>query len=139
MSQKIKIFLLDILGAERNRFQLLRHLAVGGIGVLFNWIAFSSLRYYSSLSTLACTILVHVFLLAIIFPLQKVFTFKKKDNGQKQAIKFLANDAGYITIDYFFAWLFIDFLGLTPILGKGLGLALLTPISFLSQRYWVFK
>lgn len=127
------------LSSDRAKHQLFRHLIVGGSGVLFNWIAFSLMRHFTRLSTLDCTLIVHVILLATIFPLQKLFTFRVKQDARGQALRFLANDAGYIALDWFLAWSFIDWLGLPVFIGKGLGLAVLTPLSFLSQRLWVFR
>ncbi len=118
--------------------QLIRHLIVGGSGVLFNWLVFSLLRHLTSLTTLQCTLIVHAILLAVIFPLQKLFTFQRKQHGNRQAVRFLINDAAYISLDYLSALAFIDLLGLSIWFGKGCGLAILTPLSFLSQRFWVF-
>jgi putative flippase GtrA len=131
--------LVRALTSDRAKHQLFRHLIVGGSGVLFNWVAFSLMRHFTRLSTLDCTLIVHVVLLATIFPLQKLFTFRVKEDAGGQAFRFLLNDAGYIALDWLFAWTFIDWLGLAPFIGKGLGLAILTPLSFLSQRLWVFR
>ncbi|MES2509944.1 MAG: GtrA family protein [Pseudomonadota bacterium] len=139
MSKRLVDLVRGIFYGEHAAQQLVRHLIVGGSGVVFNWVVFSLLRHFTALSTLQCTLVVHVVLLATMFPLQKVFTFKKKSHGSRQAIRFLINDAGYITLDYLFAWGFIDLLGLPAWLGKGCGLAILTPLSFLSQRLWVFS
>jgi putative flippase GtrA len=117
--------------------QVIKHLMVGGAGVLINWIGFSVLRH-SGLTTLTSTLIVHAVLLVCIFPLQKHFTFNQESRTRQQIVRFLVNDAGYITLDFLFAWLFIDVIGLLPVIGKACGLIILTPISFLSQRLWVF-
>lgn len=138
MSHRILELGKGIFHGDHAAHQLIRHLIVGGSGVIFNWVAFSLLRHFTTLGTLQCTLVVHAVLLATIFPLQKLFTFKKKKHGSRQAIRFLINDVGYITLDYLLALAFIDILGLPAWLGKGCGLAILTPLSFLSQRLWVF-
>ncbi len=138
MSNRIIELIRGVFHGEHAAQQLIRHLIVGGSGVVFNWVAFSLLRHFTALGTLQSTLLVHAVLLATIFPLQKLFTFKKKRHGSRQAIRFLINDAGYITLDYLLALAFIDILGLPVWVGKGCGLAILTPLSFLSQRLWVF-
>lgn len=127
-----------ILSGDHAAQQLIRHLIVGGSGVVFNWVVFSLLRHLTPLTTLQCTLMVHAILLAVIFPLQKLFTFKRKQHGNRQAVRFLLNDATYISLDYLSALTFIDILGLPIWFGKGCGLAILTPLSFLSQRFWVF-
>lgn len=139
MKPELSRLLHDLIHSDEPRYQLIRHLAVGGSGVIFNWLAFSALRHFTSLGTLECTIAVHVILLITIFPLQKLFTFQRRENGRRQAIRFLINDLGYVTFDYLLAYLFIDVVGLPPIIGKACGLAMLTPASFLSQRLWVFR
>ncbi|MBI2725084.1 MAG: GtrA family protein [Polaromonas sp.] len=139
MSNRIVGLVRGVFHGEHAAQQLIRHLIVGGSGVVFNWVAFSVLRHFTALGTLQSTLLVHAVLLATIFPLQKLFTFKKKKHGSRQAIRFLINDVGYITLDYLLAVAFIDMLGLPIWFGKGCGLAILTPLSFLSQRLWVFS
>lgn len=138
MNDRVVELLKGVFYGEHAAQQLVRHLFVGGSGVVFNWVAFSLLRHFTALGTLESTLLVHAVLLATMFPLQKLFTFKKKRHGSRQAVRFLINDAGYITLDYLLALAFIDILGLPVWLGKGCGLAILTPLSFLSQRLWVF-
>ncbi len=128
-----------IVSGDHAAQQLIRHLIVGGSGVVFNWVVFSLLRHLTSLTTLQCTLIVHAILLAIIFPLQKLFTFKRKRDGNRQAVRFLLNDAGYILLDYLLALAFIDVWGMPIWVGKGCGLVILTPLSFLSQRFWVFS
>jgi putative flippase GtrA len=139
MSKPLRQFLTQVLHSDDAAYQLVRHLLIGGSGVVFNWLVFSALRHFTQMTTLQCTLVVHAILLAVIFPLQKLFTFKNKTDARTQAIRFLVNDAGYITLDYFFALAFIDWVGLPPIIGKGCGLAILTPLSYLSQRLWVFR
>lgn len=121
------------------RAQVIRHLIVGGGGVLFNWVTFTLLRQYTGFNTLESTLIVHILLLIMMFPMQKFFTFKSRSKTRRQIARFLINDAGYMAVDYLLAALFIDWLGLVPAVGKGLGLAILTPLSFASQRYWVFR
>ena len=139
MKHKIGALAGQVLHSESARFQVVRLLMVGGSGVVFNWVVFSLLRHFTSLSTLECTAIVHVVILVVVFPLQKLFTFKKRDRGHVHMARFLVNDAGYVALDYALAYAFIDMLGLPAFIGKGCGLMILTPLSFLSQRYWVFR
>lgn len=123
----------------RLRGQAVRHLMVGGTGVILNWLIFSALRQNTGLSTLQCTLLVHALLLVTIFPIQKFFTFKSTERARPQMARFLINDFAYVSIDFLLATLFIDKLQLQPIVGKAIGLMILTPMSFAIQRFWVFR
>jgi putative flippase GtrA len=118
--------------------QIAKHLAVGASGVIVNWLLFSLLRQYFNVPTMYATVIVHIVLISYIYPLQKYFTFKSNCNTFTSFLKFIINTLGYITIDFLLAWFFIDFLNIMPVIGKGVGLALLTPLSFLFQKYWVF-
>lgn len=118
--------------------QLAKHLAVGASGVVVNWLVFTLLRQYFNLPTIYATVIVHIVLISYIFPLQKYFTFKSGCNTFAALFKFVINALGYIIIDFFLAWFFIDFLKIVPAIGKAIGLALLTPLSFVFQKYWVF-
>ena len=118
--------------------QIAKHLAVGASGVIVNWLVFSLLRQYFNLPTMYSIVIVHIVLISYIFPLQKYFTFKSNGNTLTAFFKFVINSLGYIAIDFFLSWFFIDFLKIMPAIGKAVGLALLTPLSFLFQKYWVF-
>ena len=131
--------IVQVLHSDEPFWQLIRHLLVGGSGVVLNWVVFSSLRHWTQLSTLQSTLLVHACLLAAVFPMQKLFTFKNRLRDHGQLFRFLINTTGYITLDYLLALAFIDKLGLPPFIGKGCGLAILSPLSYLSQRLWVFR
>ena len=128
------------LNDEHIQFQAIRHLVIGASGVMVNWISFCVLRQFVGFSTLFSTIITHIILFSYIFPLQKYVTFKeKKAKPHNQAIKFVINSLGYILIDFLLTALLIDLFGLIAYIGKAISLALLTPLSFLSQKLWVFK
>jgi putative flippase GtrA len=118
--------------------QIAKHLVVGASGVIVNWMVFSLLRQYLNVPTMYATVIVHIVLISYIFPLQKYFTFKSDCHTFTAFFKFVINSLGYITIDFFLAWYFVDFLKIMPVIGKAAGLALLTPLSFIFQKYWVF-
>lgn len=126
------------LGAKHTSWQFFRHAVVGGSGVIVNYALFLALREHFGFSTLQTSLIVHAVLISYIFPLQKYFTFSSSLESWGQIRRFLINDLIYLSMDFSMAWLFIDFYGLPFWVGKGLGLALLTPISFMIQKYWVF-
>ena len=129
-----------ILQESKIQFQAVRHLAVGGGGVLINWLVFSGLCQLGGLSILASFTIAYFVLFLYIFPLQRYFTFKeKRSKPSEQILKFLINSIGYIMLDFLFTRFFIENLSMSPVLGKGISLAVLTPLSFLSQKLWVFK
>lgn len=131
--------LCSFMPSPETQKQLFKHLLVGGSGVIVNYLLFLLLRQYYGMSTLIASIIVHILLPCYIFPLQKYFTFQNKLETSNQIKRFLINDALYMTCDFLLATLFIDMMGLLPRTGKAIGLALLTPMSFLIQRFWVFR
>lgn len=120
-------------------WQFMRHAAVGGSGVVINYVLFGILRHHYGYSTLTSTLIVHCVLLLYIFPLQKYFTYFAPLETWQQIRRFMINDAIYITSDFSLAWLIIDFFGVHPWIGKIVALAMLTPMSFMIQRKWVFQ
>lgn len=139
MGLHLRSLLQRLLHEQDATWQLVRHLLVGGSGVVFNWLVFSLLRHFTPLSTLQTTLCVHGVMLLVIFPMQKFFTFKSRHWDSSQVLKFGVNLSGYVTLDYLLARGFVDVLGLPPFVGKACGLAVLTPLSYLSQRLWVFR
>ena len=71
--------------------------------------------------------------------MQKYFTFKEKNKTSKQIVKYIINTICYMALDYIMNIFFIDMLKIHVFIGKGMSLAILTPLSFLSQKFWVFK
>lgn len=128
----------SFIRSPETKWQLIKHLLVGGSGVLVNYFLFLLLRQYYGMSTLVSSIIVHILLLCYIFPLQKYFTFESPLETSSQIKRFLINDGIYMSGDFLLATLFIDILDLLPMYGKAIGLALLAPISFMIQRFWVF-
>lgn len=126
------------LRADHATWQFYRHAAVGGSGVIVNYVLFWVLREHFDFSTLTASLIIHAVLISYIFPLQKYFTFSSSLATWLQIRRFLINDMIYFSMDFSLAWLFIDWFGLSSWLGKALGLALLTPMSFMIQRHWVF-
>jgi len=119
--------------------QAIKHLLVGASGVFVNWILFIVLRQFLDIPTLVSTIIVNIILIIYIFPLQKYFTFINYSNTHQQLIRFILNAIGYLILDFVFAWFFIDFMKIVPAYGKAMGLLILTPLSFISQKYWCFQ
>ncbi len=120
--------------------QLINFSLIGGFGVLSNWILFSYLKEIYQLSTFFCSLIFYIFVLTVIFPMQKFITFKKRKSPINYEFnKFFINHTAYIFFDFCLSFLFVDQLHFIPIVGKFFSLALMTPLSFLSQKYWVFK
>lgn len=135
---KFKIFYFDIISSMGISYQILRHLLVGGIGVIFNFIFFAFFRHFLNFPTIISGILTHFFLFFIIFPFQKYFTYRNYQKKLSQRWNFLIILVTYFCSDISLAYLFIDIMGFSVFVGKILTLAILTPFSFLSQRFWVF-
>ena len=127
------------LSVKKIKFIIAKHLIVGGSGVIINYSIFNVLYGIFQLNIFYSTLITHIFLVLIIFPLQKYFTFASSGNFFLEFIKFVVNDIFYFSLDLFFSWFFISFIGLSPLLGKALDLILITPLSFLIQYHIVFK
>jgi putative flippase GtrA len=135
----ISIRLWNNLVPNKLGIQAIKHLLVGASGVLVNWVVFIVLRQFLNISTFVSTIIVNIILVLYIFPLQKYFTFINYSNTYQQFIRFILNSIVYLILDFVFAWFFIDFMKIVPACGKAMGLIILTPLSFISQRYWCFQ
>lgn len=138
MREKVVELTKKFLNSEHAKWQFFRHAAVGGSGVIVNYFLFLTLREHYGFSTLQASLIVHVVLISYIFPLQKYFTFSSSLESWGQIRRFLINDMIYISMDFTMSWFFIDWLGLHSWLGKFIALALLTPMSFMIQKHWVF-
>ena len=120
------------------QFRFVRHLAVGGIGVVINWFSFIFFNYYTVLNLFVIVLISQLLVLSFMFSLQKNFTFKYKKNSNAY-LRFIINSLVYFLLDYFLTYFFIVILDFYPAFGKFLTLFILTPISFLIQNFWVFK
>ena len=136
---KIKRLFCEIFSSSKISYQVLRHLCVGGLGVIFNVTCFAFLRHFINLPTIISGLLTHIFLFIFIFPIQKFFTFKNYQRKPIQYIRFFLISITYISLDISLAYLFIDIMEYSVLAGKILALSLLTPFSFISQRFFVFN
>jgi len=123
-------------------WQFIKHLIVGSSGVIVNYFLFITLKK-AEFTTLESVVITHIVLISYIFPLQKYFTFGDNKGDElktpTQITRFLLNDLWYSSLDFLLSMLFIDILGLPSKIGKICALAILTPMSFLIQRYWIFR
>ena len=118
--------------------QFVKHIAVGGFGILLNYTLFNVFIKFN-FGILLSNTLTNIFVFLIIFLLQKYFTYRIYSEIIKHLLFFLINALGYYILDTGLLFLLIQFVGLNPMLGKLLSLIIITPISFLSQKYLVFK
>lgn len=133
------MFLHKFLKSNKEKWVIIRHLFIGGTGVILNYIFFQILFKIIHLNVFFSTVVTHILLIIIIFPLQKRFTFFSNGIFKKEFLKFVINDLLYISLDYTFSWIFIIYFGMGSYTGKALALFVLTPISYIIQRHWVFK
>lgn len=119
--------------------KIAKFLLIGGLGVFVTWLSFVILKEKTLLTTLEIVIAVHFFVLFLTFLLQKHITFKSKAKTTETLSRFVVNDLIYLSLDYTFSYLFVDYFELEPAIGKFIALGLLTPISYTIQSRWVFK
>jgi putative flippase GtrA len=136
---KLKRLFCEISSGSKISHQVIRHLCVGGLGVIFNVTCFTFLRHFFNLPTIISGLLTHIFLYIFIFPFQKFFTFKNYQRKLIQYIRFFLISITYVLLDISLAYLFIDIMEYSVLAGKILALSLLTPFSFMSQRFFVFN
>jgi len=118
---------------------LIKYLVVGGVGVALNFLGFMVLYDFFGFSILFSVLWMHIIILLVTFILQRRFTFQSQLPVNLVLKKFLITDLMYVGSDYALTAIFISLLNFTPWIGKASCLAILTPLSFLMQRFWVFK
>jgi len=119
-------------------FQLIKHYMVGFIGAVLNYLSFN-LILLTGLGIKVSNILAYIIVIIVSFILQKYFTYKVKRNSIWQPILFVVNGAVYYILDTVILIFFIDHLFISPWISKVISIAILFPISFLFQKFIVFK
>lgn len=120
--------------------QIIFYILVGLFSTFSNWLIFFILKEFYSFSTLVCSIVFYFYVLLFIFPLQKFITFNKYETSYRGEIfKFWINHSLYVLFDFALTYFFVDINNFTPGAGKFISLLIMTPISFLSQKFWIFK
>ncbi len=118
--------------------QMIRHSFVGFISAALNYLGFNLLMIIG-FEIKVSNIITYVFVIIISFILQKYFTYKVKYNSIWQPILFIVNALIYYVLDTTILILFIDNLSISPWVSKLVSILILFPLSFISQKYIVFR
>jgi putative flippase GtrA len=118
--------------------QFIRHHFVGGTGVILNYLFFNILVHLGLTVGIANTGN-YLLLFFIMYYLQRRFTYRQQTPTARQLLLFLANTVAYYLLDTAFLLILIRYYQITPLISKVITLACLTPLSFLSQKFLVFR
>lgn len=118
--------------------QLTKHYFVGGLSALLNYLLFNIFMFLN-LGIKASNAITYIILFFFSFLMQKHYTYKVFYHSAWQPILFLANTVVYFTFDTFVLIFMINAIGMHPMLAKVVSIVLLAPLSFMSQKYIVFK
>lgn len=119
-------------------YQFAKHYLVGFIGSSTNYTFFNVLKYLS-LETKLANFITYVVVILESFLLQKYFTYRSNQNSIKQPVLFLIVSLVYYFIDTVILVLLIDKFMINPLISKIISIILLSPLSFLFQKFFVFK
>ncbi len=128
-----------ILRSQKKRYQFRRHLITGASGVCFNYIATLFFSTYLSLNIFLSITTTHVFLISFIFFLQKNFTFSSRGKITPLFLRFIIFSFAYYLIDLSTTSYLVNSHHLDIWVAKAILHGGLTPISFLTQRLFIFK
>lgn len=119
-------------------FQLIKHYFVGFISAVLNYLSFN-LFMIAGFGIKVSNIIAYVFIIIVSFVLQKYFTYKVRKNSIWQPILFVINALVYYVLDTILLIVFIDNLLISPWISKIISIIILFPLSFLFQKYIVFR
>ncbi len=123
---------------KKTFLQFIRHYLVGFIGTVLNYLGFNLLMIIG-LRIEVSNIITFIILVIISFFLQKYFTYRIKYSSLWQPILFLVNAIVYYVLDTAVLLLLIDNLLISPWISKIVSIIVLSPLSFIFQKYVVFR
>lgn len=148
MKDNLKFFFLlfypviDFIFGKRIRketyLQLAKYGFVGVIGNVTNYIIFIFFKYFVC-STIMSNAISMIITLIETFLLQKYITFKTKKKYFIEFCLFLGLALVRYVIDTSILIVLIDWLCISSFISKAISLIVFIPISFVSQKFIVFK
>ena len=118
--------------------QFIKHSFVGFLSAALNYLGFN-LLLITGLGIKISNMITYILIIFISFILQKYFTYRAKHNSIWQPILFVINALIYYVLDTALLILFIDYLSISPWVSKIVSILILFPLSFISQKYIVFR
>ncbi|OHD69341.1 MAG: hypothetical protein A2W19_05375 [Spirochaetes bacterium RBG_16_49_21] len=131
-----KLFKRNI--SPKTFYQLFKHYLVGFNVALLNYVIFVLLKHLN-LDTKIANSITYIFIIALSFLLQKFYTYEADHHSIWQPILFLVNALMYYVLDTAMLVVMIDHIAIVPGVAKIFSIGTLAPLSFLSQKYIVFK
>lgn len=118
--------------------QIIKHYTVGAVGVFLNFFIFNFLVFVGLNIVNANTY--NGFVVTIItFFLQKHFTYQAKEHSWRHPVGFVATSVGYYFLDTVMLILLVHHLSISPAVSKLITITCLAPLSFVVQKYVVFR
>lgn len=111
---------------------------VGILNTVFGYSLFALLIYLQIFYLLALTIS-HLLATFNSYLWNRFFTFKSKNRIQKELVKFLIIYTSIYILNFLLLYIWVDLFNINPLISQLFILVLVTTISFLGQRYLVFK
>jgi putative flippase GtrA len=118
--------------------QIIKHYTVGAVGVFLNFSIFNTLVLLG-LGIVNANTYNGVMVTIITFFLQKHFTYQAKKHSWRQPIGFVATSIGYYFLDTVMLIGLVHHLSFSPALSKLITITCLAPLSFVVQKYVVFR
>lgn len=118
--------------------QFVKHYFVGFLGSIMNYALFNGMKY-AGLETRTANIITGVILTVTIFLVQKYFTYKPDNHSLRQPALFMVNSFLYFFFDTLILMLLIDRLMIAPYISKLMSIVMLSPMSFIFQKFFVFR
>ena len=135
---KIYYFLLKRKISSNTFRQFLKHYLVGGLGVILNYVLFSILLMFHY-SIFITNLVVYTILVIFGFFMQKNFTYKDRRISILQPVLYIILAVCYSSLDTLIINILRERFLIQPFIGKLMSIVLLTPISFISQKFVIFR
>jgi putative flippase GtrA len=118
--------------------QFVKHYFVGGIGLAVNYLLFNILMFFN-LGIEWSNVATYTVVYFTVFGLQKFYTYKPKSHSWKQPILFFIVNFLYGFFDTLILIFLIEHQEWRTFIAKLISIMILAPLSFLLQKYIVFR
>jgi putative flippase GtrA len=118
--------------------QLVKHYSVQSFASLVNYAGFNIL-VYMGLDIKLSNAINTAFVIALCFVLQKFFTYRPDNHSIRQPILFLLSSFIYYLAETAILVVLIQHLMISPMISKLISMACLSPLSFLFQKFIIFR
>jgi putative flippase GtrA len=113
-------------------------LLVGGFNTLFGYILFALFFKVGQLHYTLALMLAYAVGVFLSYATHKRFTFQQAKNQGKSLAKYVSSYAVIFILNSLFLSLLVEVLTLDPLLGQMIAIVVITLLSFVIQKYWVF-